>query len=107
LARTFVGAVADRLGVDPDARDDAKLAVSELCASLSAATSRVWVEVLEQEDRVVVTCRGVEAPRDDDDGARRHLLLRALVPDVEWHRDDGAPSAMFTIPFDRTAAAVP
>ncbi len=89
VVRIFVGAVTERLEVDPSSRDDLRLAASEVfAAAVEAGRGEDLSVTIEREDDVVAVGAGVDASdRVDPDAWQGRLeLVRALFPDAEVGR---------------------
>ena len=87
VVRIFIGAVADRWSVPQAARDDLRLAASELFAGAieSGAGDDVTFTITFEGDRVNLSASGVDglAMDDSDEFGGRLELIRALFPTAE------------------------
>jgi hypothetical protein len=90
VVRIFVGAVSERLGVPDDARDDLRLAASELFSGAVEAGGgeAVTFRLSSQGDRLTLDAEGVGSPAEEGSsdalGAKgRFGLVRALFPEAE------------------------
>jgi hypothetical protein len=90
VVRIFVGAVAERLGVPDDARDDLRLAASELFSGAVEAVGgeAVTFRLSSQGDHLSLDAEGVGSPMDEGSpdapgGKGRFGLVRALFPEAE------------------------
>lgn len=87
VVRIFVGAVTERLEVDPSSRDDLRLAASEVfAAAVEAGHGEDLSVTIEREDDVVAVGAGVSDRVDPDAWQGRLELVRALFPDAEVGR---------------------
>lgn len=90
VVRIFVGAVAERLGVPDDARDDLRLAASELFSGAVEAGDggSVTFTLSSDGDHLRLHAEGIgglaeDRPADLQAGRGRFGLIRALFPDAE------------------------
>lgn len=107
VVRIFVGAVAERLEVPEAAREDLRLAASELFAGAVATGDGDDVSfTLSREDDVVALQAGGVDPLGTPDGADpsawggRLELIRALFPEAEVGR-----SVRIAVPTGTTPSA--
>lgn len=88
LARFAAADAASRAGLDLDAVDDVRLAVSELCSLLMGSGASITLLVSGGPRGVVIEGRGVPGPElDRETGELALVLVEAVVDEYEFTVD--------------------
>ena len=97
LARFVAADAATRVGLDIDAIDDVRLAVSELCALLIDSGATIDLRFEAHAGRVEVEGRGSPGPGiHGENGELARVLVEAVVDDLHFDERDGCATFRFS-----------
>ena len=97
LARFAAADAATRVGLDVDAIDDVRLAVSELCALLVGSGTTIDLRFEARAGSVVVAGSGSPGPGiHGENGELARVLVEAVVDDLHFDELDGGATFRFS-----------
>jgi hypothetical protein len=99
VVRLFVTSVAETCGLDADAIEDLRLAITEICADApGTAEGAIAIEMTTRNGGLTVRCEGVMAlsriDEPSDTQVLRTRVLEALLPDATWLRTGDDPATV-------------